>query len=444
MARVLYALLALTIVAAPASGQGLRDKIDELFIFGSGGDPLFLSGTADPNNPTSIQVHGTHFVPSAVESNGTLISFLSTAIGSNITNLPISATSSGRTFRFEGGAPVATSTSPGPVFAERAQTLGRGRVLVGASMSVFKFKSVRGVPLDNIQLNFTHQNVDFAGCDSVSGGDCSLMGIPTLENDVIALTLDLNVDVTSTIFLLSYGLLDWVDVSVAVPIISTSLRGTSAAQVVPFGGPQATHFFEGTPTNAELSASRFVEGSATGLGDVAARLKIRLGQSQTAAFAILGDARFATGSEVDLLGSGRTSVRGLGIVSAQFGAFAPHANVGYVYREGDLQNDALLATLGFDHMLSNWAALAVEVISELQVGESQLTVPDPVTIDVPFRRTIDLTNIPNRRDDIINGSVGMKFVTSTGLRIIANALFPLNTGGLRPSLAWTAGLEYNF
>ena len=444
MKRCLALLAFLMVVAGPMHAQGLRGKLDELFIFGTGEDPLFLGGTANPDNPTSVQAHGSHFVPAAVEGNATLISFLTSAISTNIANLPISATSSGRTFRFVGGVPQATSTSPGPIFAERAQTLGRGRVLVGATVNRFRFESVRGVDLDNVELNFTHSNSDFEGCDAIFSGDCSLLGIPTLENEVVEFNLALNLDVTSTLFVLTYGLLDFVDIGVAVPLVSTSIRGFSEAQVVPFTGPDATHFFAGTPSSPEMSASRFVEGSATGLGDVAGRLKIRVAQSSTTGFAILADGRFGTGSAEDLLGSGHTSVRGLGIVSAQYGAFSPHANVGYAYRSGELQNDAMLATVGFDHMLAEWATLAIDLITEWQVGDSKLTVPDPVTIESPFTRTIEPTNIPNIRDDIVSAAVGFKFVTPSGLTIVTNSLWPLNKGGLRANIAWTLGLEYNF
>jgi hypothetical protein len=444
MKRCVMILLAAMVVATPASAQGLREKIGDLFIFGSGEDPLFLGGTADPNNPASVQVHGSHFVPSAVESNGTLISFLTAAIGTNIANLPIGATSSGRTYRFVGGVPVATATSPGPIFAERAQTLGRGRVLVGATVNVFNFQTVRGVRLDNIGLNFTHANADFEGCDELLGDDCTQMGVPVLENDFIHLDLSLDLRVTAALFVLSYGLLDWMDIGVAIPVISTSMRGTSAAQVVPFGGDEATHFFGGTPSNPDLGASRFVEGSSSGLGDIAARLKIGFAQSDKAGFGILADARFATGSEEDFLGSGHTSIRGLGIVSGLFGNFSPHANVGYVYRSGDMQTDAVLATVGFDHAFASWATLAADLITELQVGDTKLTVPGTVSIDQPFDRTIEPTNIPNMRDDIVNGSIGFKFTTAPGLIVVTNALIPLNDGGLRPDVAWTLGLEYNF
>lgn len=443
MKRSAPLLLLLLLFASPASAQ-LRDKIAELFIFGSGGDPLFLAGTADPNNPASIQAHGSHFIPASVAGNATLISFLTSAIGTNVANLPIGATSSGRTFSFVGGVPVATSTSHGPVFAERAQTLGAGRVLVGVSVNQFNFKAVRGADLNDLQLNFTHANVNFAGCDSIYRADCSKMGAPTLENDFIQLHLALNLNVRSTVFVLTYGLRDWLDVGVAVPLVSTSLRGTSEAQVVPFGGPTAAHFFAGTPSNPQLSASRFVEGSATGLGDLSARAKIRLVQGEHSAFAVLADARFATGSEEDLLGSGHTAIRGLGVVSARFGAFSPHANVGYLHRTGGDLTDAVLATGGFDHALAEWATLAVDVLAELQAGDTKLTLPEPVTIDIPFKRTIVPTNIPSMRDDIVNGSLGLKLQAAPGLLILGNALWPLNRGGLRPNLAWTAGLEYSF
>jgi hypothetical protein len=441
-------LFALAAVAMPQPAKAqLKADINQLFIFGNGADPLFLAGTADPSNPASIRAHGEHFIPSAVSGNGTLIAFLESAIGSNVTNLPIGSTSGGQTYQFVGGVPQPTSTSQGPVFAERAQTLGTGRVLAGVSVNSFHFKSVRGVDLHNVELNFTHENVTdsvFPGCDSIVGGDCSQMGVPTLENDFIQFNLNLDLNVTSYVFALSYGLRDWLDVGVAVPVITTWLSGTSNAQVVPFGGPTAVHFFGGTPTDPVLTASRSVQGSATGLGDVSARAKIRLARGEHSAFALLGDVRFATGSEADLLGSGYTTVRGLAIISAQFGNFAPHANVGYEHHTGGDLNDAVLATVGFENAMAPWATLAVDVIGQLQAGDSKLVIPAPVQITVPFNRTITPTNIPNMRDDIINGSFGIKLRAAPGLQLVANGLFPLNRGGLRPEVAWSTGLEYNF
>src|SRR2546425_12383914 len=128
MRRYVWSLLGIALAAAPLDAQGLRAKISQLFIFADGKDPLFLGGTAGSDSATAL--HADHFVPSAASDNGTLISFIGTAISQNVANLPVSATSGGSTFRFEGGVPVPPSRSPGSVFSERAQTLGRGPVFV--------------------------------------------------------------------------------------------------------------------------------------------------------------------------------------------------------------------------------------------------------------------------------------------------------------------------
>jgi len=438
----LWSLVGVLLVATPLDAQGLREKIAELFIFTAGQDPLFLGGTAGSDSATAL--HADHFIPSAVADNGTLISFISNAIGQNVANLPVSATSGGSTFRFEGGVPVPTSGSPGSVFGERAQTLGKGRVFVGANVNRLHFETLRGVSLNDVQVVFTHENVTGPACDSLVGASCNPYGVPTHENDVIDVNLSFDIDMTITSFFLSLGLLDRVDIGVVLPIVSTSLHGTSDAQIVPFGGPPVQHFFGGTPTNPVLTTSRSVDGSATGIGDIATRVKVNLSRTDRTSFSVLGDVRFPTGSEDDLLGSGHVAARALGVLSARFGAFAPHANIGYLYRSGSLQNNAVLATVGFDHVMAPWATMAVDVVSELQVGESKLALPGPVTYDKPFRRTISVTNIPTERDDLINGSFGFKFTTHAGITLVGNTLWPLNRGGLRPTVLWTAGLEYNF
>jgi hypothetical protein len=398
------------LVAQPLHAQHLRDRLSDLFIFGSGDSPLNLGGTS----------------------------------GSNVANIPVSATSGGSTFSFQAGVPTRTSTSAGPVFGERAQTLGRGRVLAGLSRTGVHFKTLRGVDLDHVRFTFTHANSDFAGCDSIAGGDCSLLGIPALENETIDLDVALDVRLTVTGFLLTYGLTDRIDVGVALPLVSVSLDGSSTAQITPFGPPPAVHFFGGTPENPVLTASRFITGSTTGLGDVDARLKVNLRQAEPLSVAILGDVRFPTGSESNLLGSGAFAVRGLAILSAHFGDFSPHANLGYLYRGGEFETDAVLATAGFDHLLAPWATLAVDVISQLQVGDSPLQVPGPVEIQAPYNRTITPTLIPDERDDVVDGSLGLKLTAAHGLTVVGNGEWSLNRGGLRPDVIWTAGLEYNF
>src|SRR3954469_2165300 len=161
--RRLLATAVLALLAHPLQAQHLRDRLSDLFIFGNGQSPLTLGGTSDPSNPESIRIHGNHFVPAAVASNGTVISFLTNSIGSNVSNVPLSATSGGSTFSFQGGVPTRTSTSAGSILGERAQTLGRGRVLAGLARTGVHFKTLRGVDLGHLRFTFTHANTDFPG-----------------------------------------------------------------------------------------------------------------------------------------------------------------------------------------------------------------------------------------------------------------------------------------
>lgn len=430
--------------ALPARAQSLRDRISDLFIFGPGQAPLFLAGSGDPNNPASLQAHGLHFIPASSAENSALIAFITDALGTSIGSIPIGSTSGGETFRFEGGVPVLTSTSSGPIFAERAQTLGRGRVLAGISRTGFRFATLRGVDMRDVNLVFTHQNVDFPGCDAQFGGDCTLYGIPRLENDAMdfRLSMDLNVRVTS--MYVTYGVTNRFDFSVVVPIVQADFRGESEAQIRPFGGDSVVHYFAGTPANPVLSARRQSLGSSSGLGDVALRFKLNMRDSPGASFAVLVDGRFPTGGEKDLLGAGKFSGRGLLILNSKFGDFSPHVNAGYLYHAAKQQNDALLGAVGFDQRLADPVTLALDLVTELQVGNSKLPLPSLVTFETPFRRTLNPTNIPNTRDDIVNGSFGFKLSPARRTTIVLNTLFPLNHGGLRPTIVWTGAVEYTF
>ncbi|MFL5483549.1 MAG: transporter [Gemmatimonadaceae bacterium] len=443
--RRLSLLAFVCLVAAPAANaQNLRDKISDLFIFGPGQQPLFLAGSGDPNNPLSIQAHGAHFIPASNAENAALISFLTDALGVSIGSIPIGSTSGGETFRFEAGLPVLVSTSSGPIFAERAQTLGRGHMLAGISRTGFRFATLRGVDMGDINLVFTHQNVDFPGCSAQFGGDCALYGVPRLENDAMDFHLSMDLDVRVTSMYFTYGVGDRFDFGVVVPIVQSEFRGQSDAQIRPFGGDSALHYFAGTPSNPILTAHRESLGSAAGLGDVALRFKLNLRNAPEGGFALLVDGRFPTGSQEDLLGSGKFSGRALMIFNSKIADFSPHLNAGYLYHADRTQNDAILGTIGFDQRLADAFTLAADLVTELQVGDSKLPLPGIVTYDSPFRRTLNPTNIPQMRDDIVNGSFGFKIAPARKTTIVLNTLFPLNRGGLRPNLVYTAGIEYTF
>lgn len=412
--------------ATDARAQTLSSLINDLFTYGDCGAPLclVLSG------PDTL--HQGHFIPAVTQGSQSVLGFLSQSIGRSTANLPISATSSGATFKIVDGLPVKTSTSAGPIFAERSLTLGRNRFFIGANVSGIEFTSLNGAQTGDLRFNWGHQNV----------GSPEL-GAPILENDLISSQLAISVRQQVATLFATWGVLDFADIGVAVPFVRTSLTGSTVSQITPFG-VTVVHRFSGDTANPVLRASKEVSGSASGIGDVAGRLKVNLGQSDKLGAALLADVRFPTGEEDDFLGTGSTSIRAQGIVGAQLGNFAPHLNAGYAARTDTLQTDAILATIGFDALVADWATVAADLITEWQLGKTKITLPGPLVYTVPFDRTYPATSIPTRRQDTMNMSVGAKFVVRGGMVLLVNGLVPIKKTGLQPNVAWTAGLEYTF
>lgn len=419
------AVIAMFALVSPlhAQGESLKQQINNLFRFGECGEALCLQVNAD--------VHGLHYSPSATQASGALIDFFADAIGSSVSNLPISSSSGGVTFSFSGGRPVRTSTSSGPIFAERGQTLGRGQLLAGANVTSLSFATFRGLPLDQINFSFTHQNV----------GD-PVYGIPSFENDVIQVRSDLSLNVLVTTAFVTYGLMDRLDVGIAVPIVRSSLDGTSFGTVIPFS-ENSPHAF-GTTSNQSLTATGSTSGSSLGLGDVAVRVKANLSQTGKADIGLFGDVRLPTGDADNFRGAGALSARLLGAYSGRYGNFSPHVNAGLLLRTDSLQNNAAVAIIGFDQLLNEKWTLALDVLSEYQLGENKVALPDAVQLTAPFARSIQPTNIPGFRDHVVSGSAGVKYTTARGITTVFNALVPIKAGGLQPRIAFTAGVEYSF
>jgi hypothetical protein len=408
----------------PLQAQSLKQTINDLFVFGDCGQPLCLSvGTG----------HGSHFIPAITQGTNTVIGFLETSIARTVAATPISSTSSGVTYTLVGGLPVPSSSSPGPIFAERAQTLGKGRFFLGGYVTGVNFTSLNGNPLDDISFNFGHQDVD----------PDTTYGVPDFENDHIAVNMALELNSTSFYLNATWGILDFVDVGVAVPFVRTSMNGTATAQIMPFGN-NTVHNFGGDPANPIMRSTTAVSGTASGIGDVVGRLKINLGQSKKFGAALLGEARFPTGNEDDLLGAGFSSIRTMAVGSAQFGDFAPHLNVGYLFRSSNEVNDAVWTAIGFDHRMTDWATVAADLLGSWQVGETKQTLPGDLVYTTPIDRRIPSTSIPNRSEDLLNLSLGMKFRVRGGAILVANIMTPLKKSGMQPDFIWTGGIEGAF
>jgi hypothetical protein len=423
------------LLTGPMAAQGLRDQFAELFRFGgSCGDQLLCLNDASGASVANA------FTSALSENNQLVINLVSSAIGATVANIPVPATSSGTVPEFVAGRLVPRSLSTGPIYTERAPTMGRGRFLIGSYFTFLNFDEMRGVPMDDLVFSFQH--VDLPG----SGP----LGDPEQENNILQVRTTLDVRVAAASVFATYGLTSWLDIGVAVPIVRTSVSGRADAQVVPFGVNTVYTFGNQPPSDdPKIQQTNVIEGSASGIGDVAGRLKVNLYQSRTWGVALLGDVRFPTGKEEELLGLGYLQARGLAITSAEFGIFSPHLNLGYRYvdREQSLQNHAVLANLGFDLLVTPGITMIADAISEWNVDQSSLQVPPPIHYEEPFTRTISASPIPDAYDHRVDASFGFKFsprAAVSGGTVVLSALVPLNAGGLRPSVTWTLGLEYKF
>jgi Putative MetA-pathway of phenol degradation len=423
MTKPLLALVAVVAVALPARAQDARSQVREIFHFGTCSSLICLS--------TGTGVHGTHFNPDAEAVGQVMVDFLSNALTTSISSMPLGATSSGTTFAFDAaGMPVATAQSTGPIFGERAQTLGRGRLLVSGKFTRSTFSSLRGVSLKNLQMTLTHQDEPPTG-----------LGDPPLELDTIHVATSLDAGISVFALSATWGISNNVDIGFAVPIVDLSVSGTSIGTIVPVTGTIA-HFWKGTITEPQLVDTARGSTKQTGIGDVSVRAKFNLVQSPIGGAAFLADVRLPTGKEENLLGTGKTSVITWFITSLTLKQFTPHANVGYLYRSGQDQNSAVLSTVGFDALISSPFTLAADVVGQFPVGTEKLTLPRPaVYLD---GTVVPRTNIPNGTDNIVAASIGGKLLVGAGFTAVGNVLFPVSEGGMRPNATWTVGLERNF
>ena len=149
-----------------------------------------------------------------------------------MSNVPVERHQRGLDLQLSGRRAHPDLDLPGPIFGERARPwagAGCSRALPAPACT----SRPSGAWISHLRFTFTHANSDFPGCDSIAGGDCSLLGVPALENETIDLNLALDVRLTVTSFLLTYGVSDRIDVGVVLPVVSVSLAGTSNAQINP-------------------------------------------------------------------------------------------------------------------------------------------------------------------------------------------------------------------
>src|SRR5688500_9129563 len=153
--RIALLAAAAGLLAAPAQGQpfNLRDLLTQFLREG-----ITL---APPTAPFAS--HEAHFIAEDSPQFRAVQQF-SAALANQLSSFPIASSAGGFTYRFDPALGVFTRSADsfGPVYSERADTVGKGKFNLGINYSHFTFDHIGDLSLRDgeVRLVFTHQDVN--------------------------------------------------------------------------------------------------------------------------------------------------------------------------------------------------------------------------------------------------------------------------------------------
>jgi hypothetical protein len=428
-------LAALVALASPGALRAQDGNLAFLIpnLYGPGG--LIVDSEARlPDGST----HSAHF-NSAFQAEFTQFNI---SLASQLASVPLPSPASGFTYELDPALGVfkRSTQSFGPILAERAETIGKKKFSLGFNYQHFTFDSLEGVDLDDVPAVFTHDG-------AAPGGRADVV---TTSN-----AIDLRVGQFTTF--LSYGLTDEVDLSVALPVVTVDLGVVSMATVRRIGTATspATHFFRDPSGGFGTTKTFPASGSASGIGDVIGRLKVRPVKSGATGLALGVDVRFPTGDELNLLGSGAYGIKPFLVFSVSQRVLSPHLNVGYQWNgdsvlagnvlTGEKKSlpDQILYDIGVDIGVTSRITLALDVLGRRVLKSPRLETETFHALD----GTSTFPNIHFVQDANFNqtsGAVGLKINAGGRLLLDFNVLFKLDDSGLRDRVTPLVGFEYSF
>jgi hypothetical protein len=424
---------------------------------------------------------------------------LTADIGRQANLLPLASPSSGFVLTYDPSLKtfVTSNDSLGPILGERAETVGRHRLFIGFSYQFFNFDKIDSVDLHDIPVVLTHaedNNVDNPGKDcAINKGNlngCSFV------RDIVSTTNSIDLKVNQYTTYVTFGLTRNIDVSAVIPIENVRMNVTSNDNILLGSGLSTDHIWHdcGNPANPAADPKclhhifpdpLFTGGSksansASGIGDVVARVKWNAWHGERAGVAAGLDLRLPTGDAINYLGSGSYGVKPFAIFSYR-ARISPHALVGFEWNTksiaaGDLSTGAKASvpndfaySVGADAWITKWLTGSFDIIGQhilstqdvvggQTFGTQKLSVvpqqflnncglctanPDPPTVT---HNSLQLsTNAVSY--NVTNASMGVKIRplgTLSKLVVTANVLVRLDEGGLSYKPVPLVGVGYTF
>jgi hypothetical protein len=384
---------------------------------------------------------------------------LNAAIATELTLLPLASPASGFTYTFDRASGVYTRSAQsfGPVLAERAETIGKGKFFVGFTYQYFTFDSLDGIEMNQVPAVFRH---------SVGTGPGGIS--PPYESDFVSTANSLNLFVNQMTGFATVGITDRFDVSLAIPVLNVNLGVRSAATIHRTAPPDPvfgqSHFFDANDPNGSVNKTFNDSGHSTGIGDITMRFKGTLLTGEHAALALAADVRFPSGDEKNFLGSGTYGVKPFLVGSFPIGKVSPHFNLGYQINgssvlagdiltgtKGHLPND-LFYTVGADVGAAKRLTLAFDILGQRVFGATRVFLDNPYrssVAEIPqagvtVQQSYQQIGIRTGSFNVISGSAGFKAQVAGNLLLTANLLFQMNNDGLRARAVPLVGLSYAF
>jgi hypothetical protein len=385
-----------------ATSHALADKLNTLIPGLYGGDGITLAGVDDGPFPS----HAPHFLVESADTFNRLNDVISAQIGA----IPFASSGAGFAFRYDEdlGTFVQEATSFGPIYAERADTIGKGRFNANLSFTSFRYDEFLGDDLDSFVVTTFHEPDTLPPVDEHT----------SFELDTVDIDLDMDIRINALVFAGTYGLTERLDVGFLVPFAEVDMRIAAHAEVVKSPDnpiPVDVHTFEGGPESPDDRA----RGSARGLGDILLRAKYHWLKSDRHNLAVALQMKSASGDEEDFLGTGEATVRPLLIYSRTYGSFTPHVNLGYEFNLDDSDQNSIEYAAGFD-VGTEKLTFAVSVLGSREIGGDDIA------------------------DTIVSGAAGVKWNPFGNYIVTGNVLVPLNDDGLRSDFITTLAFERNF
>lgn len=437
-ALVLLLSIAPLVQAQETGGTlNLRDLLTSFLLNG-----ITLAAPPDIGVPS----HAAHFI-SEDSLQFAAVQQFSNQFATQISSYPLPSPGGGFTYELDPALGVLTRSSEsfGSVFGERADTIGKNRFNFGINHSAFSYEKLGRYDLrdGDLKLVFTHQDVN---------NDHSNFQ-PWVEGDIITAQLFLKVQSDITAFIVNYGVTERLDVGAAIPMVNVSLdaRSNLAVQRLATGITSPIHVFRNGTQNDVISQS----GSASGVGDVALRVKYGLLKQPRRGVALAVDVRLPTGEQRDLLGTGAARVGVTAIGSFTTGRFSPHLNLGYSVSQDvdDLeQPNELTYVVGFDLAVSPRLTLGADLLGTRRFDTGVVKVEDtefqanvapsgpPQIITASFPRLA----VAGGDATTYLGSIGVKANPIGNLLLTINGLFGVAGDGLQPRFAPMFGIDYSF